>query len=415
MRFVSILAAAGLLVGAGLPAHASVIPEPVPAEVAVGGSDFNGPIYTTKSGMTLYVTGMDQAKPGTFGCTETVFKDAGRGPDGYPLPRKDHRNSCLDRWPVFVAGENAKPVGKWTIVTRPNGVKQWAYDNQPLYLSHRDKAAGEVNGTMGYPRMRGWRVVPLPMRFPPGVQLLHKVDGLLLGDDKNRIVFAMGARKKEAGPLEPLIAAELDQPFADWQIVTRPDGQRQWAYKKMPLFHSSDDEAIQQRVAAGDWRPIVFHKAKDRPKFLTMQMTVPEMGWVYADAAGHTLYSMICFDPTPDQLSCDEVGDPAAHWSALCGPAADCAKEWRPVLATPNDRPAGYWKIEEVPYPQFAEPTDAYGENVPKVRAWTFHGRPVYTFAADKKPGNFYGHTIESTASEFGALTVLGDEFPARP
>ena len=406
---------AGLLTSVVVPAVAMVVREPMPPEVSVGFSDFSGLIYTTALGMTLYVTGMDEAKPGTFGCTEIVYKKGGRGAAAYSLPRAEHRESCLDRRPIFAADETARPVGKWSIVDRPNGQQQWAYDGHPLYLSKRDRAPGDVSGTFGYPQLRTWLVVPLPTRFPRGIKLIHKIDGLMLGAESERLIMTIGPRGKDSAEWEPMIASELDRPFGDWDLVTRKDGSRHWSYKNMPLYQTKDDRAIQTNVASGRWKPIVFHKAKDRPKFLTMQMILPEIGWVYADTKGRTLYAFICFDRTPDQLSCDEIGDPAAHRSAICGPAADCAREWRPVPAGPADKPAGYWAIADVPEPPFVNATDAYGENVPTVKAWTYHGRPVYTFSGDKKPGDFYGHTIESVTSAFGALAVLGDQFPARP
>ncbi len=144
-------------------------------------------------------------------------------------------------------------------------------------------------------------------------------------------------------------------------------------------------------------------------------MTVPEIGWVYASSEGRTLYAFHCSDPTPDRLHCDEPGDAAAHRSALCGTGEQCAREWRPLLAEPDDESVGNWGIAEVPDPPFIDATGAYGENVPTVRAWTYHGRPVYTFISDKTPGSVLGHGIAARSSGFGALTVLGDRFPVMP
>ena len=146
-----------------------------------------------------------------------------------------------------------------------------------------------------------------------------------------------------------------------------------------------------------------------------MHMSVPEIGWVYGDAAGRTLYAFYCFDRAPDGLHCDEPGDAAAHRSAVCGTGERCAREWRPVPADPDDVPVGNWGIAEVPNPPFAEATGRYGDGVPTLRAWTWYGRPVYTFASDRIPGDVLGHGIEARSSGFGAITVLGDEFPVMP
>jgi predicted lipoprotein with Yx(FWY)xxD motif len=215
--------------------------------------------------------------------------------------------------------------------------------------------------------------------------------------------------------LVPLYAPEM---AVGSDVATRRDGRKQWVFRGAPLYRVTGDSAaslVQSLVASKAWRPLLVQPASARPKFLTMHMSVPEIGWVFADSRGRTLYAMYCHDQVSDRLSCDEVGDSAAHWSALCGDAKACAREWQPVLAAADAVSTGAWAIADVPYPQFLEPTGAYGEGVPSVRAWTYHGRPVYTFAADETPGDVQGHGIEAKVSGFGAITVLADEFPVLP
>ncbi len=45
-----------------------------------------------------------------------------------------------------MAGADAKTSGKFSIITRADGSKQWAYDNQPLYGWFKDKKPGDVTG-----------------------------------------------------------------------------------------------------------------------------------------------------------------------------------------------------------------------------------------------------------------------------
>ena len=40
---------------------------------------------------------------------------------------------CATNWPPLMAGADAKASGDWTIVTRDDGGKQWAYKGKPLY------------------------------------------------------------------------------------------------------------------------------------------------------------------------------------------------------------------------------------------------------------------------------------------
>jgi predicted lipoprotein with Yx(FWY)xxD motif len=62
---------------------------------------------------------------------------------------------CSTAWPPVVAPADAKPVGKWTIVQRPDGRRQWALLGRPLYVRYHDapdKATGDgVDGM--------WRII----------------------------------------------------------------------------------------------------------------------------------------------------------------------------------------------------------------------------------------------------------------
>jgi len=47
---------------------------------------------------------------------------------------------CTILWPVLIAGADAKPMTNWTIVTRDDGSRQWAYKTKPvLYVFERYK------------------------------------------------------------------------------------------------------------------------------------------------------------------------------------------------------------------------------------------------------------------------------------
>src|SRR5918996_4417675 len=77
---------------------------------------------TDAKGMTLYTFGKDQ--PGVSNCND----------------------NCAKNWPPLMAPANAKPMGEWTIVTRADGSRQWAYKGMPLYLWVKDKAPGDNTG-----------------------------------------------------------------------------------------------------------------------------------------------------------------------------------------------------------------------------------------------------------------------------
>jgi predicted lipoprotein with Yx(FWY)xxD motif len=53
---------------------------------------------------------------------------------------------CVTNWPPLAAGVDAKPSGDWTVVTRDDGGKQWAYKSKPLYTFSKDAKPGDVAG-----------------------------------------------------------------------------------------------------------------------------------------------------------------------------------------------------------------------------------------------------------------------------
>lgn len=55
-------------------------------------------------------------------------------------------DNCAKNWPPLMAANDAKPMGEWTIVTRADGTKQWAYKGMPLYLWVKDMKPGDATG-----------------------------------------------------------------------------------------------------------------------------------------------------------------------------------------------------------------------------------------------------------------------------
>ena len=408
----------GLAVASLAPAQGLNAPADLPEAMAIGSSDAAGPIYTTADGMTLYANDMDRPEEGAFGCTDARHERT-PGEEGHPIPGAAFRSTCVDRWRPYPADPKARGSGAFDTVDRPGGMRQWTFQGAPLYTSTRDLAPRDVNGTMGFQRYGRWRTVPVETWLPPGVGVVRKVQGLLLAGSDSGLLFAPGEEMGPVGTDWPHVSApELARPRNEFTIIDHADGRRQWAFHGEALHRPPTDlprHRLQRIVESGRWQPVVFQPARPRPAFLTMNMSVPEIGWVYGDAEGRTLYAFYCFDRAPDGLHCDESGDAAAHRSAICGTGGQCAREWRPVPADPDDESVGNWSIAEVPHPPFQEATGAYGASVPTVRAWSWHGRPVYTFAGDRVPGDILGHGIEARSSGFGAITVLGDEFPVMP
>lgn len=86
----------------------------------IGGKE----VLTDASGMTLYT--FDKDTPGVSNCYD----------------------DCAVKWPPLFADEGAMDDGDFTIVTRTDGTKMWAYEGWPLYLWINDKAPGDTTGDM---------------------------------------------------------------------------------------------------------------------------------------------------------------------------------------------------------------------------------------------------------------------------
>ena len=81
-----------------------------------------GEVFTGATGMTLYT--YDQDTPGKSNC--------------YGL--------CAAFWPPVGAPADAVPTGRFTVVTRDGGAKQWAHDGRPLYGYVSDAKPGDTEG-----------------------------------------------------------------------------------------------------------------------------------------------------------------------------------------------------------------------------------------------------------------------------
>ncbi|MFC7395783.1 hypothetical protein ACFQU1_01080 [Chelatococcus sp. GCM10030263] len=53
---------------------------------------------------------------------------------------------CATNWPPLMASADAQASGDWTVITRDDGKKQWAYKGKPLYTWVKDTKAGDATG-----------------------------------------------------------------------------------------------------------------------------------------------------------------------------------------------------------------------------------------------------------------------------
>ena len=81
-------------------------------------------LMTSITGMTLYTFDKDTAGSGKSVCN---------GP-------------CAATWPPFAATSTDQSGGDWTVITRDDGSKQWAWLGKPLYFWSKDQKPGDKGG-----------------------------------------------------------------------------------------------------------------------------------------------------------------------------------------------------------------------------------------------------------------------------
>jgi predicted lipoprotein with Yx(FWY)xxD motif len=264
--------------------------------------------------------------------------------------------------------------------------------------------------------------------LPAGLKVIERQEGLLIAaKSNNHLIYTPrnGARLVKASvgaaaeEFQPVLAPAMAKVSGDWSVLTTAAGQRQYAFRGMPLFKAPDSIPDREILSGRDWSPVVVHKAPGTPPEIRQQLTLA--GQSYATATGRTLYGYSCMvggmvagaggGARVAPASCDEAGDPAGYMVSLCGDAKECARRWKPYLAAANARRVGNWAPVEITYPMFTDPRGVlYPSDAPKVRVWAFRGRPLFTYYEDEKPGDIWGDGTKGLwGSAFSALLIPGE------
>ena len=83
-----------------------------------------GGMLVGSNGMTLYTFDKDAAGDGKSVCN---------GP-------------CATNWPPLFAAAGDHAAGDWSIITRDDGKRQWAWKGKPLYFWIKDQKPGDTTG-----------------------------------------------------------------------------------------------------------------------------------------------------------------------------------------------------------------------------------------------------------------------------
>jgi predicted lipoprotein with Yx(FWY)xxD motif len=76
------------------------------------------------------------------------------GPNGMTLYTFDRdaggksmcNGPCATNWPPLMAPAGASASGEWSVVTRDDGSRQWAYKGKPVYYWIKDGKPGDRSG-----------------------------------------------------------------------------------------------------------------------------------------------------------------------------------------------------------------------------------------------------------------------------
>lgn len=109
-------ATAALTLAAGLLAACASMAG-APAKVSDG-------VLTGPNGMTLYTFDKDVAGSGKSVCN----------------------GQCAVNWPPLMAGDMDQASGDYSVITRDDGKKQWAFKGKPLYYWVKDGKPGDRSG-----------------------------------------------------------------------------------------------------------------------------------------------------------------------------------------------------------------------------------------------------------------------------
>ena len=81
-------------------------------------------VLTGSNGMSLYIFDKDAAGSGKCVCND----------------------GCAANWPPLLAMSGDTASGDYTIITRDDGKKQWAFRGKPLYYWAKDQKPGDKTG-----------------------------------------------------------------------------------------------------------------------------------------------------------------------------------------------------------------------------------------------------------------------------
>ena len=266
------------------PARSIDVPAGIEARLV---SSAQAVVLTDFEGFTLY--GFDG---------ETTRDDRACSSDG-----------CKVDWLPVTAPALALDMGQFSVVTRKDGSRQWAWRGRPLYRYRGDLLPGDAHGRTVDER---WSMAVLTENFrPPRVAVTAlegygdalTLDGMTLytgsafekywGGRNLRDSFknAYDRGKRLGGDAcvdaeclkrwRPFHASADARSTGFWEVLTRRDGSRQWAYKGYAVYTYAGDEAPGQNRGQATY---AFATLDGSPEEIERAVWLAELGGAYGGA-----------------------------------------------------------------------------------------------------------------------------------
>jgi len=325
--------------------------------------------------------------------------------DADPPGRSSCSGDCAKEFPPFAADPHARASGDFTIITRENRARQWAYQGKPLYrYSGKDPEGEPVGARIAlkedpawvdpssnfFSPKNGWRraafVPEKSMVMPSSVELvsLAVANGFGFVDAATHMtIYAVPPARKLSRDWRPVRTSGLALPVGDFSIITRKDdGTQQWAYHGEALYTFAGDYSPGEvdGIFTGDKD---IHAALAYRNFIPAGLEIkhfPGRWPMITTLKGLPVYMLARYQL---QYGGRETRDGYlisynhAKSQGTEGCEGDCTVTWKPLLAPATAKGWGFWEVT----------VRADGS-----RQWTLKGAPVYTFTGDRNPGDLEGN-----------------------
>jgi len=173
-------------------------------------------------------------------------------------------DACLDAWPPLLADENDSATAPFSIITRENGMKQWAINGLALYFFTPDASADDVNGENVNSVWHIARPAPVKVDAHDSEGNLFAAHGDVLASQgktveqlKGLTLYTFDSDVADSGISQcfdgcavtwpPLYATAEDQAFGEFSIISREENDTttfQWSYQGLPLYFYVGDSQI---------------------------------------------------------------------------------------------------------------------------------------------------------------------------